>query len=143
VRLSNCKVVLRGLFLEENVLGESSPKSRKTLVSMITLGGVVAEIAIMAFGRPLLKRFDKDWLLLIALCSSFLRILSYALVPDKHDYIWFILAVEIFIRGVGTGCLQIAAVDRANELAGPLLKNTAQGIQTHKYTNSRSLFIFV
>jgi hypothetical protein len=92
----------------------------------------------MAFGRPLLRRFDKDWLLLIALCSSFLRLLSYALVPDEHEYIWFILAVEIFIRGVGTflvsyicegtGCLQIAAVDRANELAGPLLKNTAQGI---------------
>jgi hypothetical protein len=61
---------------------------------MITLGGVVAEIAIMGFGRPLLIKFDKDWLLLTALCSSFLRILSYALVPENQgDYIYFILAM--------------------------------------------------
>lgn len=114
---------------EEHVLGESNPKTRKTLVSLVSFAGVVAEIGIMGLGRPLLQRISKDWLLLISLMSSFIRIGSYALTPENQDeYYWFLLAIETFVRGVGTGCLQIAAVDRANELAGPLLQSTAQGL---------------
>lgn len=77
---------------------------------------------------------QKSWLLAAALLSITLRVGAYCIIPENdRRWIWFVLFTEAFIRGIGNGAIQIAAVDQAAEIAGPELQATAQGIFASVY----------
>jgi len=120
--------VLRGLYIEERILGDDAP-DKKSWVGILTVTGVFMEIIVFFYGENLLKRFEKDWLLCVALLSITLRVGAYVILPENdRNWMYFVLFVEIFIRGIGNGAIQIAAVDRAAEIAGPDLQFTSQGV---------------
>lgn len=94
------------LYVEDRIIGMSNPH-KKTLVSIRTFCGVLSEVAVYAFGAPLLKKFGNMTLLFIAIIVMTCRSWGYAGVPEGNiSWLYFIYFIEM-LRGISAGCLQI------------------------------------
>lgn len=121
--------MLRPLYTEEKILGKDNPR-KKEWVSYCALTGLLFEIIIFFWGKPLLKKMGKYWLMVAALVTIAVRLWAYVVMPEGDDkWIYGALVIEL-LKGMSMGCLQIAAVQMAADEAGPDLQATAQGIFT-------------
>lgn len=108
--------VLRALYVEEKILGEEST-DKKMWIGILTLVGVFMEVVVMFYGKPLLFKFKKSWLLAAALLSITLRVGAYCIIPENdRRWIWFVLFTEAFIRGIGNGAIQIEQLIKQQRL---------------------------
>jgi len=120
--------MLRPLYTEERILGDDPKK--KEWVSYAALTGLVFEVIIFFWGKPLLKKMGKYWLMVSALITIAVRLWAYVFIPEgDRSWIYFVLVVEL-LKGMSMGTLQVAAVQMCADVAGPDLQATAQGIYT-------------
>lgn len=120
-------LIFRAVFVEDHVLGNDPNK--KLWVAVSAIAGFIMELVVMYNGKRLLQTIGKHKLLLLSLFTMSFRLLGYALIPSGNPlFIYMVIAIEFFLRGVCTGSIQVAAVQIAAQVAGPDLQATAQGI---------------
>lgn len=85
--------------------------------------GVLLEVAVLAFGRPLLDRVGPVWLLGIAVGATIPRFAITALAPGAA---WMVAAQAL--HGLNFGCWWLAATSLISDHAPPGLRHSAQAL---------------
>jgi len=85
--------------------------------------GVIAEVVVLAFGKPLLHRFGATWLIFVGVASSCPRFLFTGYVTSPEA-----LILWQSLHGLGFGAFWIGGVAFLNRVAPPDAPNAAQSL---------------
>lgn len=98
--------LLRPIYTEEYIAGKTHPNG-KLFVSIAAVSGLIFEVLIFFFGKPLLAKMGSYWLLVNSLLTIVLRLWAYYFVPEGNpNWIYFVFFVELF-KGMSAGTLQV------------------------------------
>ena len=94
-----------------------------SVTGMAIATGVIAEVVVLALGKPLLQRFGAVWLILVGVASSCPRFLctGYVTAPIA-------LILWQSLHGLGFGAFWIGGVAFLNRVAPPAAPNAAQSL---------------
>ena len=97
------------MYTETYIAGENN-KDKKTTVAICAITGLIPEIAMFWWGKPLLKRFGPFKLMIISLVTIASRVWGYYLVPEHNpDWLYFVYTLEL-LKGLSMGALQLGKI---------------------------------
>lgn len=108
------------LFIYMEDLGAS-----KSLMGVALMVSTASEIPALFFGNQLLRRFGSRGLLIIAMATIGLRLISYSFTSA----IWIVLLIQL-VHGLTYAIILLAGVSYADQIAPAGMKATTQGMFT-------------
>jgi MFS transporter, PPP family, 3-phenylpropionic acid transporter len=94
-----------------------------TQLGVASAAAAISEFPVMFLGSRLIKRFGSRRLFVVALCFYCVRLLLYTVAPGPNA----VVAVQ-FLHGCSFGVYLMASVSLVQEIVGPQLVATAQGL---------------
>lgn len=103
-------------------------RAGSTLMGLSLTIGTVSQLVVLSLSAILLRRFETNRLMFLAVSTQALRLLGWSLITDPY------LALSLqLLEGLAFGALWLAAVAYAKEIAPPGLGTMAQGLVTGVY----------